>query len=78
MTDKIEKFIKKLDSQTKERLFKKIEEILKDTFSQRKLKKLKGSEDLFRIRIGDIRIIIKISKDKLPEIVNIDYRKDVY
>ena len=78
MTDKIEKFIKKLDSQTKERLFKKIEEILKDPFSQRKLKKLKGSEDLFRTRIGDIRIIIKISKDKLPEIVNIDYRKDVY
>lgn len=43
------------------------------------VKKLKGTEHLYRIRIGDYRIIYEIQKGKLVVIIiKIGHRSDVY
>ena len=78
MTDKIQKFIDKLDSKTKARIISILESILESPFSIPNLKKLRGKKNLYRIRIGKIRIIFKISSNKKPEIVDIDFRGDIY
>ena len=42
-------------------------------------KKLKGTEDLYRLRVGDYRIIYAIQDDELLVIVvNAGHRKDIY
>ncbi len=43
------------------------------------IKKLKGKLDLWRIRVGDYRVIYAIEKNiLLIEIIRIRHRKDVY
>ncbi len=44
------------------------------------VKKLKGSEeDLYRIRVGDYRIIYSIEEEiKIVDILKIGHRKDIY
>jgi mRNA interferase RelE/StbE len=42
-------------------------------------KKLKGAEDLWRIRVGDYRVIYTIRDDELIVlVVRVAHRKDVY
>ena len=49
-----------------------------DPFSEiLKIRKLKGHRDLFRIRVGDYRIIYKIEEPSIL-IVRIRHRKNVY
>lgn len=44
-----------------------------------KIKKLKATEDLFRIRIGDYRIVYEIRNDKLVVVViKIGHRREIY
>jgi len=77
MSDKIKKFIATLDAKTKEKIIQKIEALLNDPFEQKNIKKLSGSKDFYRLRIGDIRIIYKITKNQV-EIIDIDYRRNIY
>jgi mRNA interferase RelE/StbE len=43
------------------------------------IKKLKGYDNLFRLRTGDYRVLYEISKDILTVIViRVGHRKDVY
>ena len=45
----------------------------------RSSKKLKGAEDLWRIRVGDYRVIYTIRDDELIVlVVRVSHRKDVY
>ena len=42
-------------------------------------RKLVGSEDTFRIRVGDYRVLYNIIENKLTvEIIRVGHRKDVY
>jgi len=42
-------------------------------------KKLKGEEELYRIRIGDYRVVYSIEdKIKIVEIIRVEHRKDIY
>jgi len=42
-------------------------------------RKLKGSEDTYRIRVGDYRVVYEVAKNRLVvEIVRVRHRKDVY
>ena len=43
-----------------------------------KIRKLKGGEDLFRIRIGNYRLIYKVESPFSLLMVRIRHRKDVY
>ncbi|PIZ76249.1 type II toxin-antitoxin system RelE/ParE family toxin [Candidatus Peregrinibacteria bacterium CG_4_10_14_0_2_um_filter_38_24] len=78
MPDKITKFIKALDEKTRSRLKEKLLEVKKNPFSSGDIKKLQGtSENLYRLRLGKIRVVYKILKSDI-EIVDIDYRGNIY
>lgn len=42
-------------------------------------KKLRGSERMYRIRVGDYRVVYSIFSDELIiEVVRVSHRKDIY
>lgn len=77
MTDKIQKFIQSLDVKTRMNVQKRLREIIENTIDKKQRKKLQGQRDVYRVRIGKIRILYKQKKDDI-EIVDIDYRGNVY
>jgi mRNA interferase RelE/StbE len=67
-----------LPAKTQDRIIKAIEGLEKDCRPQGS-KKLKGSENTFRIRVGDYRVIYEIHEDEIVVlIIRIAHRKDVY
>lgn len=60
--DKIAKFLKKLDQKELEILSNIIEQLLSGNTEKLNLKKLKGFEDIYRLRVGDIRVIYRHTK----------------
>jgi len=61
---------------------KKIEKLI-DSLSENPrpvgVKKLKGTKDLYRVRVGDYRIIYSIDEDvKIVDLRKIGHRKDIY
>lgn len=78
MTEKIQKFLSKLDVKTHQLLRTKILQLKKDPQAMKDCKKLKGySLPTFRLRIGKIRIIYRIFEGDV-EIIDIDYRGNIY
>ena len=67
--------LEKLEKSISFRLYKKINSLVNDPFSQ-DIKKLKG-EPAYRLRIGDYRIIFDIEKDKII-ILQIAHRSKIY
>ena len=77
--DKIEKALQKLTQKERGR----VKDILKRLFSGNvrglDIKKLKGREDIFRVRKSDIRIIYQVTLDKKIVILTIERRhEDTY
>lgn len=73
-----EKFFAKLPKDRQTKIIASIEQL---TFEPRPIgvKKLKSQLDLYRIRVGDYRIIYTINDNILTiTIVKIGHRKDVY
>ena len=66
------KFLSKLEKGNKERVFNKIKELENDPFPSY-VKKLKGKKDVYRIRIGDFRVLYRlISEDDIILIFRVD------
>lgn len=71
---KAEKFIRKQEKRTQERLLNAIYKLPDGT----DIKKLKG-EELYRLRVGDYRVLYAIDDGiKVITVENIDNRGDVY
>lgn len=69
------KFLRKQNRGTQERIMKAIEQLPKGT----DIKRLQGYNSLYRMRIGNIRIIYAIEEVfKIINIENIDNRGDIY
>lgn len=66
ITKQVEKFIRKQDKPTQVRIIKAVNEL-----PDGDVKKLKGYEYFFRIRVGDIRIIFE-KEDEEYKIILID------
>jgi mRNA-degrading endonuclease RelE of RelBE toxin-antitoxin system len=80
MSDKIQKFLLSLDKNLREKLKLRIKKLREDPHNisgELDIKKLKGGENLFRLRHGKIRVIYKITKTKI-KIIDIDYRGNSY
>jgi len=60
--DKIQKILKKLTSQERNSVRLILEKIQKKDFSDLDIKKLKGRNDIFRVRKGSLRIIYCLEK----------------
>jgi len=71
--DKIKKALNRLGFKEKQKLKGILLQIERDDFRNLDLKKLKGRKDIFRIRKGDMRIII-YKTDDLIRILSIEYR----
>ncbi|HXT15672.1 MAG TPA: type II toxin-antitoxin system RelE/ParE family toxin [Gemmatimonadaceae bacterium] len=70
--------LKKLDSDTAQRIADAINELAADP-RPAGTKKLSGEDDLYRIRVGDYRIVYEIANKRLEVlVVTIGHRRDVY
>ena len=73
------KEFQKLPKDIQEKVLHVIDMLRIDPYSEvLKIRKLKGGEDLFRIRIGNYRLIYKIESSSSLLVVRIRHRKDVY
>jgi len=76
MVDKIQKALNKLADKEK----KKIKQILLDLKSKKfigyDIKKLKGRDDIYRIRKGKVRIIYKINESGEIYLLTLERRSD--
>lgn len=67
-----------LEKSTQDKIVNKID-LLTSTSEQLDIKKLQGYSDLYRIRIGDYRVIFKVlSPSKIIVIAFIAHRRDIY
>ncbi len=74
ITKKAEKFIKIQDINTQKRIFKAILELPKGD-----IKKLKGIDDVYRLRVGNFRILFEKNDDKLVIIIiDVGNRGQIY
>lgn len=74
------KDLNKLSQETRERIIGSLEILKLNPFAEIiQFKKLKGRSNLYRIRIGNYRVIYEVQGDILVIIVvRIGHRKDVY
>lgn len=72
-------FIKKLDSKSSQRIIKAIEKLAEDPIPHDAKRIYGTSEKLFRIRVGDFRVLYRIDYEEIIIIVvDIDSRKRIY
>ncbi len=68
----------KYDHQQIPRIIKSVESLIKNPFPKQSLK-LHGTNKLYRIRIGDYRVIYQVnSNENILTIFYVRHRKDVY
>lgn len=79
MTNKIQKFFDSQDAKTREKLKSKLAELKKNPFSGKNVKRMAGyGKNVFRLRVGDIRVIYLVNRDSSIEILDINYRGNIY
>jgi mRNA interferase RelE/StbE len=72
------KELKKLDKQVILRILQAVESLAEDPL-QSASKKLVGSDSIYRLRVGDYRIIYSLKSSVLTiEIIKVGHRKEVY
>jgi mRNA interferase RelE/StbE len=78
ISPKAKRQVKKLSTVNRIVIVKKIR-LLSDSidYKSQNLKKLKGYENIYRLRVGTMRIIFKNNKDEIY-IVSVGHRKDIY
>ena len=73
-----EKFLDTLDKSTKNRILQKVKE-LRTNSDTLDIKKLKSSYGLYRLRVGNHRVIYALKYDRIViYVVAIGHRKDIY
>lgn len=76
ITTRAKKDLEKLDNDTRKRVYIALEHLI--TGQRIDIKKLKGSEN-YRIRVGDYRVIIEISKQAVTVYtLRVLHRREVY
>lgn len=73
--DKIDKFLNRLSKQESSKVLKAISDILSFRTDNYDLKKLKGYTDVYRIRVGTVRIIFRQLDDDI-EILDVGRRSE--
>ena len=74
----VEKDLRSLPREVVKRVFRRIE-MLKDDPLPRQSLKLSGAEQLYRIRVGDYRIVFGVDKEHLQVTIHhVRHRRDVY
>ena len=77
-SNQADKFLKKAEKIIAKRIAQKIEKLMREPVIQG-TKSIQGSKGLFRVRVGDYRILYEVDyKNNLIGIVKIDKRPKVY
>jgi len=76
MSDKITKFLRKLSSRELDKISKIKDKITINNLNGMNVKKLSGHANLYRVRIGRIRIIFENIDKDTNSIKKIDFRDD--
>lgn len=76
MVDKVDKQLKKLSKRQKVYFAQLIQSILKGQLASLDVVKLKGRNDVFRVRKGSYRIIFQKSKNSEVKILAFERRSD--
>ena len=71
-----EKQVEKLPNMVSVAIGKKIREMIVEQ-DNLQIKKMRGYDSMYRVRVGDYRIIYSNQEDRI-EIVAVQHRKDVY
>ena len=74
--DRIDKFLKKLSAEQRMRIEKLVGQIIKNELRRLDVKKLRGSQNLYRVKKGNIRIIFKKVSGQGAVIISIERRKE--
>ena len=74
--DKIIKFLKKLTSKELDIVLDLLEKVKKREIAGLNIKKLKGYENIFRVRKGSIRILYRIDSHGNYHIIDIERRNE--
>ena len=79
LSSRSHKFLKGVDSTTYDRIVRKIEALANDPFLSDAKRIMGSKEKIYRVRVGDYRILYEIYLDKMAiMIVNIDKRSRIY
>lgn len=74
----VEKDLRSLSKSTVLRVMKRIDALASDPFP-RQTAKLEGGEELYRIRVGDYRVIYSVDREaRLVTIHHVRHRREVY
>jgi len=76
MTDKIDKALEKLSEKEKTKLKELLSSLKKGVLLNIDVKKLKGRDDIFRIRKGKIRVIFRKTENEI-KILSLERRNDI-
>lgn len=76
MTDKITKLLNKLPPKQLRIILSVLQQIASNDMKSLDVKTLKGYPDLYRVRVGDYRIIFKLQADKKPRVIYIAKRNE--
>jgi len=74
--DKIEKALNKLSDRERESIKTILQQLLAKSFHNFDIKKLKGRNDIFRLRKGRIRIIYRVDNKDDVYILSIERKSD--
>jgi len=74
--DRIAKTLKKLSPKEREALKTILDNIVAKNFVGLDIKKLKGHENIYRVRKGDLRVIYRVAPDSVTTILAIERRSD--
>lgn len=74
--NKIEKLLRKIKKREQQYILLMIRQLKNDYSKVPGVKKILGHQNLFRVRIGNYRIIFKIYKDRSGEIIKLKRRDD--
>lgn len=74
--DKINKALLKIPDKQRKAILAAAKQVQAGKLDNLDIKKLKGSSDLFRVRVGNYRLIILIQADRKSVVVDIAKRDD--
>ena len=73
-----EKDLRKLPDDVLKRVFNKVKLLANEPFPDG-VRKLEGEENLYRLRVGDFRVIYSVNKkEKVIDLIYVRNRKDAY
>lgn len=73
------KFLEKQSQGTRQRIRTALLELAQDPLAHRQVKRLKGTDALLRLRVGDVRVVFSIEEEQLLVlIIAIGNRGEIY